>query len=108
LNGRENYLATFIAFAERRAGKMPVAMVKLDHEIEMTEGSGLRHKGRYALLKLLHVADWASSETITVHLVEALPEDVETFYLSHPFGTEIETHATYDVANEVTGGAGQP
>jgi hypothetical protein len=34
LNGRENYKATFIAFAERGNGKMPVALVELDNEIQ--------------------------------------------------------------------------
>jgi hypothetical protein len=66
----------------------------------MTEGVGLQHKGRYALLSLLYVANWTKTETVTVHIVEALPEDVEAFYLSHAFGTEIETHATYTVAND--------
>lgn len=100
LNGRKNYNATFLAFAERGAGKMPVALVELENEIDMTEGGGLRHKGRYALLRLLHVANWAKAETVTVHVVESLPEDVEAFYWSHPFGTEIETHATYAIAND--------
>ena len=100
LNGRKNYNATFIAFAERDAGKMPVALVELDSEIDMTEGGGLRHKGRYALLRLLHVANWDKAETVTVHVVETLPEDVEAFYSAHPFGTEIETHASYAIVND--------
>jgi hypothetical protein len=97
LSGRENYKATFIAFAEREAGKMPVAYLELDNEIDLTEGGGLRHKGRYALLRLLQVANWTESETVTVHVVEVLPDNVEAFYLSHPFGTEVETHATYAI-----------
>src|SRR5262249_35390173 len=100
LNGRTNYNATFIAFAECGAGKMPVALVELDNEIDMTEGGGLRHKGLYAVLRLLHVANWDETETVTVHVVETLPEDVEAFYSSHPFGTEIETHATYTIAED--------
>jgi hypothetical protein len=97
LNGREYYKATFIMFAERGAGKMPVAVVELDTEIDMTEGRGLRHNGRFALLRLLYVSNWTETETVTVHVVEALPDCVETFYGPHPFGTEIETHAKYSI-----------
>src|SRR6266540_2909381 len=104
LNGRESYMATFIRFVERDAAKMPVAFVELEDEIDLTEGCGLRHRGRYALLKLLYVADWAETGTVTVHVVDALPEDVEAFYSSHPFGTEIETHATYRIATGASRG----
>lgn len=101
LNGRKSYKATFIRFAEQGAGRMPVALVELEEEIALTEGGGLRHKGRYALLKLMYVAAWAETETVTVHVVEVLPEDVEAFYSSHPFGTEIESHATYKRAKDI-------
>src|SRR5262249_23661282 len=100
LGGRENYRATFIAFAERGAGKMPVALVELDAEIDLTEGKGQRHRGRFALLSLSSVANWSVAETVTVHVVESLPDDVEAFYPSHPFGTEVETHATYAIMND--------
>jgi hypothetical protein len=93
LNGRDCYQATFLGFAERGTGKMPVALVQLDDEIELPEG-----KGRFALLKLLYVANWADTGTVTVHIVEALPEDLEAFYASHPLGTEVESHATYRIA----------
>lgn len=99
LNGREYYKATFIDFVPCGADKMPAAFVELENEIDLTEGSGLRHKGRYALLKLRYVADWAETETVKVHIVEALPADVEAFYSSHLFGTEIESHASYKIAN---------
>lgn len=99
LNGRQCYQGTFLAFAERGAGIVPAALVALDDEIDLTEGGGLRHKGRYALLTLLYVANWTEKGTVTVHVVEALPGDVEAFYSSHPFGTEIETHATYTLVN---------
>lgn len=107
LNGRECYKATFITFAGRGTGKMPVALVELDGEIDLTESSGLRHKGRYALLRLLYVANWVETGTITVHVIDALPKDVEAFCSTHPFGTEIETHATYAIANG-RGVAGRP
>ena len=95
LNGRAHYQATFIDFVSCGADKMPAAYVELEEEIDMTEGSGLRHRGRYALLKLFFVADWDETQTVQVHIVDALPADVEAFYSSHPFGTEIESHATY-------------
>jgi hypothetical protein len=104
LNGRKLYKATFIDFADRGAGKMPVAMVELEDEIDMTEARGLRHKGRYALLKLMFVADWVETETVTVHIVEALPKNLAEFYLAHPFGTEIESHATYVLSNKSEAG----
>ena len=66
----------------------------------MVEGSGLQHHGNHALLKLLYVADWDATETVTVHIVSELPRDVAAFYDSHPFGTEIESHATYRVEAE--------
>lgn len=98
LKGRKHYKATFIGFAERRAGEMPVALVQLDDEIELTEFGGLRHKGRYALLKLtFDLADWQNTETVNVHVVETLPEDVAAFYALHPWGTEIESHARYSI-----------
>jgi hypothetical protein len=100
LNGGESYKATFVGFAERGYDKMPAAMVKLDCEIDMTEESGLRHRGQNALLSLLHVANWVRTEIVTVHVVESLPEDVEAFYSTHPFGTEIETHARYAIAQD--------
>ena len=98
LNGREYYAATFIQFAECGSSKMPVALVELDEEVDVTEASGLRHRGRYAILRLRYLGNWTASETVTVHIVEVLPQDLEAFYSSHPFGTEIESHATYRIA----------
>lgn len=95
LAGLDRYEATFLRFMARDPGKTPVALVVLDNEIDLTEASGRRHKGRYALLRLLYVVNWSKSETVTVHVVSAPPSDAEAFYTSHPFGTEIETHATY-------------
>jgi hypothetical protein len=95
LNGNEYYSATFVRFASRGADEMPVAFVEFDQEIRMIEGSGLQHHGRYALLKLLHVASWDATETVTVHVVEQFPDDVAAYYESRPFGSEIESHATY-------------
>jgi len=99
LNGNAYYSATFVRFVSRGADEMPVAFVELDRDVQMIEGSGLQHRGKYALLKLLHIADWDAEETVTVHVVEALPHDVAAFYASHPFGTEIESHATYRIEN---------
>src|ERR1044072_693646 len=48
LNGRQNYHATFIDFVGRGIDKMPAAVVELDEEIDLTEGAGLRHRGRFA------------------------------------------------------------
>ena len=104
LCGREDYKATFIDFAERGAGKMPSALVELTAVIDVTEGSGLRHSGRFAVLKLLYAgACWGDTETVTVHVVEAPPPDHESFYASHPFGTEIESHATYRIVKKSDG-----
>jgi hypothetical protein len=100
LDGRPCYKATFLAFAERGADKMPAALVRLDEPIDMVEGGGQRHRGQFALLKLWHVANWEETETVVLHVVEALPEDVEQFYATHPFGTEIETHVTYAIDRE--------
>jgi hypothetical protein len=100
LNGRQYYLATFIDFVRCGADKMPAAFVELEEEVDMTEGAGLRHRGRYALLKLRYVANWDETETVQVHIVDSLPADVEAYYASHPFGTEIESHATYRLANK--------
>ena len=99
LNGREYYKATFRDFVHRGANKMPAALVELEEEIDLTEGTDLRHRGRYALLKLRYVADWCETETVQVHIIDALPADGEAFYASHPFGTEIESHATYRIVN---------
>lgn len=98
LNGNDSYRATFVRFASRRANEMPVALVELEQEINMVEGSGLQHHGKYALLKLKYVADWGATETVTVHLVECFPHDVVAFYQCHPLGSEIESHATYRIA----------
>ena len=95
LNGKECYLATFARFVPRGPNEMPVAFVELDDEINMVEGCGLQHRGKHALLRLLFVADWNATETVTVHIVDHLPDDVVAFYESHPFGTELESHATY-------------
>jgi hypothetical protein len=107
LNGRDCYHASFIAFAERGADKMPVAVVELEEELDMVEACGQRHKGRYALLSLLFIANWDRKGTVTVHIVETVPTDFAAFYLSHPFGTEIETHATYEItSSDRTAGSG--
>lgn len=98
LNGNECYLATFIRFVTRGPNEMPIAFVELDAEIQMVEGCGLQHCGKYALLKLMSVADSNLTETVTVHIVDQLPKDAAAFYDSHPFGTEIESHATYRMA----------
>ena len=45
----------------------------------MTEGSGLQHRGKYALLKLRY-SDWGVSVRVTVHIVDQLPDDVVEFY----------------------------
>jgi hypothetical protein len=99
LNGQTYYRATFKDFVDRGADKMPAAFIELEEEIDLTEGSGLRHWGRFALLKLTFVANWDETETVQVHIVDALPADVEAFYSAHDFGSEIESHATYRIAN---------
>jgi hypothetical protein len=106
---REDYKATFIDFAQRGAGKMPSALVELDTVIDVTEGGGLRHRGRFAVLKLLYAGGrWGDTETVTVHVVEAPPPDHESFYASHPFGTEIELHATYRIVKNSDGTSALP
>lgn len=102
LNGRKYYKATFINFFYCGVDKMPVAFVELQEEIDIAEGCGLHHKGRYALLKLHFVANWDETEIVEIHVVESLPDDIEAFYKSHPFGTEIETHASYKVIDNNT------
>ena len=95
LNGNDYYDATFVRFADRKHGEMPVAIIEFDNEIDMTEGSGQIHRGKLGVMKLHFVADWNSSETVWVHIIESTPNDFDEFYDSHPFGTEIESHATY-------------
>ena len=97
LNGNEYYDATFIRFAQRKNDEMPIAIIKFDTEIRMTEASGRNHNGKMGLLKLHFVSDWDSSETVRVHIIESLPNDIDEFYDSHQFGTEIESHANYTV-----------
>lgn len=77
---------------------MPIAFVKLDQEILRVEAVGTRHEGAYALLRLTGVAaQWTSSGTVTIHVVQEFPEDVVAFYDEHPFGTELEWGATYQL-----------
>lgn len=83
-------------FVSRGEGKMPAALVELDEELDLTEDGGQHHKGRFALLKLAYVADWEATETIVVHIVESVPDDVTVFYADGPF--EIEARATYRIA----------
>jgi HEAT repeat protein len=95
LNGRDYYKATFISFVQRRRDSVPVACVELDEAFDLAE-----HKGRFALLLDRYSsasAAWSAEGTVTVHIVERLPEDFEAFYASHPFGTEVETHAQYEI-----------
>lgn len=100
LNGKPYYQATFQQFLSSGPNEMPVAFVVLDDEIHMIEGTGLVHLGKYALLKLLYIADWTETETVTVHIVNQCPNDLVQLYDSHPFGTEIESHATYRIEAE--------
>lgn len=95
LNGHTHYDATFIRFLKPNSGKMPIAAIEFDHEIRMIEHAGQHHLGRLGLLRLRYVSDWDSSETVGVHIIQSLPDDVDEFYESHEFGSEIESHATY-------------
>jgi len=95
LNGNDYYDATFVRFAERKHGEMPVAIIEFDNEIDMTESCGQIHRGKFGVMKLHFVADWDSSETVCVHIIASAPNNLDEFYDSHPFGTEIESHATY-------------
>jgi len=100
LDGKKCYLATFIRFVERASGEMPAAFVELDDEIDMTEGSGRRHHGKYALIRLRLYAEWKETETIVVHIVEQLPDDIVEFYKTLPKYSEFETHATYRIETQ--------
>lgn len=95
LGGREHVGATFVRFAQGKAGSTPVAFVAIEEPIAVAEESG-----RFALLKLLSGGSWGESETVVVHLVDGLPSDVDAFYKADPFPypNAVETHATYRVA----------
>jgi hypothetical protein len=95
LNGKDYYDATFVRFAERKHGEMPVAIIEFDIYIDMTEFCGQIHRGKFGLMKLQYVSDWNSSETVWVYIIDEVPNDFGEFYFHHPFGTEIESHATY-------------
>ncbi|WP_144972869.1 hypothetical protein [Bremerella volcania] len=98
LAGRDGYWGTFVRFAPASEGAMPIAFVKLDQEIHRIEAVGTRHEGVCALLRLTGVAaKWESSGTVTIHVVQEFPQDVATFYDEHPFGTELEWGATYQL-----------
>jgi hypothetical protein len=97
LGGRDQYTATFLGFAQYRPDIMPVAHVEFDDEVALP-----RVRGRYGLLRLLYVANWAATETVVVHILESLPEDIGPFcgMPPDPLPSEVETHATYRVITE--------
>lgn len=96
--------ATFIDFLDCGADVMPAAFVELKADIDFTEQpSGLRHRGRYALLKLLYVADWEESGDVEIHIVAARPEDAEAFFSEHSVDTAIEPNAEYGITLEEDG-----
>jgi hypothetical protein len=74
---------------------MPVALVEFDDEINFPPA-----RCRYGLLNLLYVANWTATETVVVHVLEALPGDVGPYYglPAVPLPSEVETHARYAVA----------
>jgi hypothetical protein len=94
LNGRDSYSATFLAFAQGKVDSRPVAFVELDEEVVTAESNG-----RYALLRLLYNGTWTASETVVVHVVEALPDDIDAFYAldPYPYDKAVETHAWYQI-----------
>lgn len=97
LNGRDSYESTFLRFAARRDGQMPAAIVELDEAIDLTEAKGLRHHGKLAVLRLWFVTDWDETGTVMIHAVDRVPQDVQKFCDSHPFGTDLVSHASYRV-----------
>jgi hypothetical protein len=99
-NDPKDSKATVLACAQGGADKMPVAFVELAKAIARTEANGLRHKGTDARRSLLYVAHGTKSETVTVPVVERLPEESDAFSWSHPFGPEIDTPATYTSASD--------
>jgi len=100
LQGGQGYLGTFVRFARRHDGQIPAALVELDDCVDVTEGQGLRHHGRYAVLRLAYIAAWDETETVMVHIVEKFPEDVALFCDTHPFGTELEARASYRIVSD--------
>jgi hypothetical protein len=118
LNGRQYYKATFIAFAGCRLGRRPLAFIELDETIHMKDGIGREHKGRSAVLNDIfgpvinpNVAPslaWGREGTVIVHIVDALPQDVEAFSACDAvFTSSFETHASYRIIEEnVPSGAG--
>lgn len=56
--------------------------------------------GQYALLTLSHVANWKDIETVSIHLTDVSPEEIEAFAIAPPAGLEIESHATYRIETE--------
>jgi hypothetical protein len=101
LNGRESYRGTFLAFVQGNVDSRPVAFVELDEEVATGQ-----FKGRHALLRLLHEGTWTAAETVVVHIVDALPDDIDAFYALDPFPYHkaAETHASYQLLQSPYGG----
>lgn len=100
LNGQKYLAATLIRFVSRKSKMMPIAALELDHPISMTESDGLRHNGNIALAKLRFVESWMEEVTVTIHIVDKIPQDIDAFYDSHPFGTEIESHVKLNIISD--------
>jgi hypothetical protein len=94
--------ATFIDFLECGPEVMPAAFVELAADVDFTEQpSDLHHRGRYALLKLLYVADWEESGDVELHIVEGRPADAEAFFSCRSVDMAIEPNAQYRIVRSV-------
>lgn len=94
LNGKEFLRATFVDFIDRGADRMPSALIRFDDELDFG-----RIKGHYALLTLLHVANWIETETVTVCIIDHPPQ-VTSSAIKPSAGVEVESHATYVIESD--------
>lgn len=96
LNGRDCYNATFLRFASFGQDTIPVALVKLDDFVELPS-----HKGSFAILRATyssHSFAWGEPEgTVQVHIMEALPKDLNSIRSRLTFDFATEAHATYRI-----------
>lgn len=96
--GQERFWnAKVIDLVVRAPGEPPLLWAELDERKQVGEISG-----RFVLLKLRYVANWNAKETVSICLLNKLPENLATFYPEHPNfpKEEIETHGAYRLDDE--------
>ncbi|MEO0452968.1 MAG: hypothetical protein AAFY98_02365 [Verrucomicrobiota bacterium] len=100
LNGGSGYDGAFVDFTFVREGSLPAAIIELDSQIDLTEGTGLRHFGAIALARVRWSGTpWQTDNTVVVHIVSEIPSDTEEFFRVNDMmaSTEIESHASLSI-----------